>query len=185
MLGDVEDSIKTQTGGDSFAYLTLLETTPEQFELYVTSQGKYPLQQVYATMVDEQRRSLVVQEYNKHPTGNVMAAINAADTIIRIQYLRPQSPNAPGGDVEPIMSYQFNAKDEDNLTIAFHGFNGDWTERLHLRRFSGKWHQSLSVVGPTPKQAQEPFIYSDPDFPEGKALAEKDWPKQQAPPVAR
>lgn len=185
MLNGVEDSIKTQTGGDSFAYVTLLETTPKQFELYVTSQGKYPLQQIYATMMDDERRLLAMQEYNKHPSGNWIAAINAADTIMHIQYLRPQSPNAPGGDVEPIMPYQFNAKDEDNLTIAFHGFNGDWTERLHLRRFNGKWHQALSVVGPTEKQAQEPFILADPDFPEGKSLAESDWPKPQAPPAAR
>jgi len=30
-------------------------------------------------------------------------------------------------------------------------------------------------MGPTIKQATHPFTYFDADYPEGKALAEKDW----------
>jgi hypothetical protein len=181
MLTDVEDSIKTQTGGDSFAYITFEEQPSGQFEIYVTSQGKYPLQQIYATIMDDERRQRAMEEYNKHPTGNWIAAINSADTVIQIRYLRPESPDAPLGDREPLMPYPFGTKNEDNLTIAFHGFNGDWTERLHLRRFDGKWHQALSVIGPTAQRMRQPFVHFDGDFPEGQALAEKDWPRQQAP----
>jgi hypothetical protein len=84
-----------------------------------------------------------------------------------------------------LANYPFSTKDENNLTIAFSSLNGYWNERLHLRRINGKWHQALSVMGPTVKQSSHPFIYSDPDYPEGRALAEKDWarvkPQSQRP----
>jgi len=175
IIAGVGDTIKTETGGDSFAYITFTPQPNQQFMLAITSHGKYPLRQVHVTMMDEERRLQAMQEYNKHPEGNWIAAINAADTEFQLPYLRPQSPEAPGGDVQMLGAYAFGAQDAKNLTIAFSSLNGYWNERLHLRRINGKWHQSLSVMGPTAKQALHPFIYSDPDYPEGKALAEKDW----------
>lgn len=71
--------------------------------------------------------------------------------------------------------YPFGSKDTNDLSIAFSSLNGYWNERLHLRKVNGKWHQSLSVMGPTVKQALHPFVWFDADYPEGKALAEKDW----------
>ncbi len=137
-------------------------------------------------MIDEERRLQAVQEYNKQPGGNWITVINAADTEFQLPYLRPQSPEAPGGDVEMLGTYPFAARDTNNLTIAFSSLNGYWNERLHLRRIDGKWHQALSVMGPTSKQALHPFVYSDSDYPEGKALAEKDWlPAKPVKPLAR
>jgi len=71
--------------------------------------------------------------------------------------------------------YPFGSKDTNDLSVAFSSFNGYWNERLHLRKVNGKWHQALSVMGPTVKQALHPFVWFDADYPEGKALAEKDW----------
>jgi len=171
----VGDSIKTQTGGDSFAFVTFTPQPNQQFIVAITSRGRYPLREVRITMVDEERRLQAMQEFNKHPEGNWIAAIQAGDTYFQVPYLRPQSPEGPSGDVQMLGSYPFGAKDSNDFTIAFSSFNGYWNERLHLRRIDGKWHQSLSVMGPTAKQVLHPFIYSDPDYPEGKVLAEKDW----------
>jgi hypothetical protein len=73
--------------------------------------------------------------------------------------------------------------DSKKLTMNFSAPNGYWNEVLHLGRVSGIWHQCLSIMGPTIKQAMHPFIYCDSDWPEGKRVAEKDWvftlPKKQ------
>jgi hypothetical protein len=199
MLSDVEDSIKTQTGGDSFAFIGF---TPEEanvrfnqfpassspyFLVSITSQGKYPLRDIHVTLMDDERRLQAMQEYNKNPVGNWIEVINAADTLYVIPYLRPQSPQAPSGDVELLGNYAYGSKDANDLDIAFSSLNGSWNERLHLRRINGQWRQALSVMGPTAQQVQKPFIFYDSDFPEGKALAEKDWqfPKPQAPPAVQ
>jgi hypothetical protein len=176
-LDRVGDSIKTQTGGDSFAYVTFTPEPNQQFLVAITSHGKYPLREIHVTMIDEERESQAMQEFNKHPEENWTAVIQAGETYFHVPYLRPQSPQGPSGDVEMLGAYPFGAKETNDLTIAFSSLNGDWDERLHLRRVNGKWHQALSVWGPTPKQALHPFIYCDPDYPEGKALAEKDWPR--------
>jgi hypothetical protein len=197
MLTDVEDSIKTQTGGDSFAFITF---TPEEanvqfnqfpassspyFLVSITSHGRYPLRGIRATMEDPERKLQAMREDLIHPQADFSKVAQAGDTHYEILYLRPQSAEAPNGDVQLLGTYPFGTKDANDLTIAFSGPNGYWDEVLHLRRFNGTWHQALSVVGPTAQQMQQPFIYVDPDFPQGRALAERDWPKPQAPPAAR
>ncbi len=77
--------------------------------------------------------------------------------------------------------------DSKQLTMNFSAPNGYWNEVLHLGRVSGIWHQCLSIMGPTIKQAMHPFIYCDSDWPEGKRVAEKDWvftlPKMWVPEI--
>jgi len=189
IIGGVTDSIKTQTGGDSFAYIAF---TPEpggvslgglpissaaQFLVSITSRGKYPLRETHCTLMDDERRLQAVLEYNKLPSGNWMDAITSADTPYYIPYLHPQSKEAPTGEVKVLGWYPFGAKDANDMTVGCSSLNGFWTERLHLRKINGKWHQSLSILGPTLAQSLHPFVYSNSDFPEGKAIAEKDWPR--------
>jgi hypothetical protein len=72
-------------------------------------------------------------------------------------------------------TYPLPKDDSKRLSIAFRSLNGYWDETLHLGLVNGKWRQCLSIMGPTAKQATRPFIYCDSDWPEGRALAEKDW----------
>jgi hypothetical protein len=197
IMGRVGDSIKSQTGGESFAYITFtvepayvtfetkgavcqqlssraVEAGPK-FLVSITSHGKYPLREVHATMMDDELRLAGMEEYNKHPEGNWLKAIQSGDTEYRCVYLKPQSPEGPSGDVELLGIYPLPKKDSNRLSIAFSSLNGYWNEALHLGRVNGAWHQCLSVMGPTVKQATKPFVYCDADWPEGKALAEKDW----------
>jgi hypothetical protein len=181
IMAGVSDDMKTQTGGNSFAYVTF---TPQQdrFLVAITSHGKYPLREIHVMMTDQERSDQALQEYMKQhpgpipPVGNDwIRAVQAGDTYYQVPYLRPQSPQGPTGDVQLLGQYPFETKDTKDITVAFSAPNGYWNERLHLRKVSGKWHQSLSVMGPTVRQALHPFIYFDPDYPEGKALAERDW----------
>src|ERR1019366_5459846 len=173
----ITSSVKAQTGGDSFAYITF---TPEpgiikfnnfpvapgpQFLVSITSHGKYPLREIHATMMDDGRRLAAMEEYNKHPDGDWMKAVESGDTRYQYPYLRPQSSEGPSGDVELLGMYPFPKGDSDRLSIAFSSLNGYWNETLHLGRVNGTWHQCLSVMGPTVKQATNPFIYCDSGWP--------------------
>jgi hypothetical protein len=199
IIAGVSDTIKTQTGGNSFAFITFTAEPAQAFEMHwnnflaprgvpyflvsVTSHGKYPLRGTRAIMMDDERRLVAMQEYNKHPNGDWITAINSADSEYQMPYLRPQSTEAPQGEVDVIGLYPMPQGDSKRLTINFSAPNGYWNEGLHLGRLNGAWHQCLSVLGPTVKQAKHPFIYCDSDWPEGKKLAEKDWvftpPKKQ------
>lgn len=139
------------------------------------SHGKYPLREVHATMMDDELRLDGMEEYNKHPESNWSRVIQSGDTEYHCLYLKPQSQEGPSGDVELLGIYPLPKKDSNRLSIAFSSPNGYWNETLHLGRVNGAWHQCLSVLGPTAKQSTKPFVYCDADWPEGKALAEKDW----------
>jgi hypothetical protein len=181
-LDHVDDSIKTQTGGDSFAFITFTPQPNQQFMVAISSRGRYPLREIHMTMVDDERQRRALQQFSGQSQEGFIAATRAGDTYFQFPYLRPQSREAPTGDVEILGSYPFGNSDSDDFTIAFSSTNGFWNERLHLRRINGQWHQALSVMGPTTRQFLHRFTYADSDFPGGKALAEKDWPRVTAKP---
>ena len=197
-MSGVEDSIKTQTGGDSFAFISFTAQQAASFEMHwgsflaprgapyfvvsINSRGKFPLRSTHAIVMDDERRMAAMQEYNEHPNGDWVQAINSADTEYQIPYLRPQSNEAPNGQVDIVGLYPMPKADSKRLTINFSALNGYWVEALHLGLVKGIWRQCLSVVGPTVKQSKRPFVYCDTsDWPEGRSLAEKDWesPKLQ------
>lgn len=188
LAGDVGDSMRMQSGGDSFAFITF--TGPEPSTLTVndishplgpwllvsiTSHGRYPLRNVRAILMDDQRRIAAVEDYNGHPDGDWVRAIQSADVTYQYPYLRPQSPEAPSGDVEVVGAYPVPKGSSARMSIAFSSLNGFWSETIHLGLVNGQWHQCLSVLGPTVRQSNEPFIWCDADWPEGKSLALKDW----------
>lgn len=194
IIAGVGDSVNMQTGGDSFAYITLTGPmspiiTVDKFSnpsapwmlVSVTSHGKYPLKNIHAYLMDDERRLAAIQEYNKHPDGDWMKAIQSGDTEYQYAYLRPQSAEAPSGEAEPIGAYPVPQGNSKRLSIHFSSLNGDWNETLHLGLVNSQWHQCLSILGPTVKQSKEPFIWCDSDWPEGKILAEKDWADLKPP----
>src|SRR5579859_3114958 len=68
IFGEVGDSMKMQTGCDSFAYITFTQepgyvqfnqfSNPSGpwFLVSITSHGKYPLKEIHATLMDDERR---------------------------------------------------------------------------------------------------------------------------------
>jgi hypothetical protein len=189
IIAGVADTIKTETGGDSFAYITFTPepanfqfnqfpaTSVPQFLVSITSHGKYPVREIHAKMVDNERSRAAMEEYFKHPDGDWIKATQSGVMQYLYAYLRPQSAEAPSGDVELLGMYPFPKGDYERILIGFSSLNGIWDESLHLGRVNGTWHQCLSVFGPTVKQTMNPFIYCDSNWPEGRALAEKDWPR--------
>jgi hypothetical protein len=194
-IAGVEDSIKTQTGGDSFAFISFTAEPLQPFQMHwnnlvapkntpyflvtVTSHGKYPLREVHGTLIDDDRRLIAMRQYNEHPDGDWMKAINSGDTEYRMQYLRPQSSEAPSGEADVIGIYPMPDSDSKRVTVSFSAPNGYWNEVLHLGRVNGKWHECLSVLGP--KRSVRPFVWCDSEWAEGRRLATNDWGKLHQP----
>jgi hypothetical protein len=182
VLGGIGDSIKTETGGDSFAYVTFTPEPNQQFMVAITSHGKYPLRQIQVTMVDQDRQRQAMEEYSKNPAGDFANATQAGDTYYLVPYLRPQSPEGPSGDVQILGNYPFGTEDTKDFVIVFSSLNGYWNERLHLRRVNGTWVQALSLVGPKAYSVLHPFEYFDSGFPDGRGIGKRDWPLVKVPP---
>ncbi len=184
IMAGVSDNMRTQTGGDSFGYITFTPepanvrfnqfptTSGPYFLVSITSHGRFPLRGLHVWMMDPERQLQAMQ----HTETDAVQSAHAGDTYYEVPYLRPQSPEAPTGDVQILGTYPFGTTDANDLTIAFSGPNGFWDERLHLRRVNGTWLQALTVIGPTVKQ-MKPFVKFDEGYPDSKGLAERDWPR--------
>jgi hypothetical protein len=188
IITGVGDSLKAQTGGDSFAFVTLTGPHAANFTfnkiahpdapwmlVWITSHGKYPLRDVNVVLNDDERKIAALAVYNKHPDGDFGRVAEFGFTRYHYPYLRAVSPEVPNGDAETLGAYDIPHESRKKLWINFSSYNGSWNEVLHLGLIDGQWRQCLSLTGPTRKQFFTPFIWCDTDWPEGKALAEKDW----------
>lgn len=183
IMHGISDTIKTTTGGDSFAYVRFLTSTEQgQAAVVITQQGKYPLKELDFTITDDTKMKEIMHEANKrlknmspengHPPplpDFVLQSINAIQVEFRVPYLPPDRSQIVGTIPLP-------ENDSNDFTIGFSGGNGYWNERLHLRRINGNWVQALSVIGPTAQSVKHPFEYADQGYPEKKGFARRDWP---------
>ena len=162
----VGESIKTQTGGDSFCFVSF---TPQEsqraFTVTVTNHGKYPLRGVHLTMIDEEKEQRSAIESLRNP-NDFLRNTHAAETYFQIPFLL-------AGDVKMLGMYPFIENDRQDFDVAFGGENGLWVERIRLRRVNGKWIEAIRVLGPTAEQAQHPFELFDPGYPTG--TGKFDW----------
>ena len=108
-MGGIGDTMKMQTGGDSFAYITFTPEPNQQFLVSVTSRGSFPFRGTTATIIDDEREVKAMQ----NPGNDWIATLRAQETHYQIPYLRPQSPEAPTGDVQMLGSYAFGTKDSN------------------------------------------------------------------------
>ncbi len=165
-ITQVGESIKTQTGGDSFCFVSF---TPQEsqraFTVTVTNHGKYPLRGVHLTMSDEEKERRLQIESLRNP-DDFLRNIHAAETYFQIPFLL-------AGDVKMLGMYPFTENDRQDFDVGFGGENGLWVERIRLRRVNGKWVEAIRVLGPTTEQAQHPFEQFDPEYPKG--TGKFDW----------
>ncbi len=177
IMGGISDSIKITTGGDSFAYIRFYSSMVQgQAILIIAHHGKYPLKEIDLTLTDNGKMKSAIQEVQKqHPnldsetSSLIFQAISGTQVHFRVPYL---SPNRR----QPIGTYPFPDKDENDFTIGFAGANGLWNERIHLRRIDGNWLQAISVIGPTPDSVKHPFEEVDKGYPDGQGIGRRDWP---------
>jgi hypothetical protein len=157
IVGSVQESINTITGGNSFCYLAF--TASKESETSVTigrylavQQGKYPLYGVHARVVD----------LTKAP--HTSADFNAATITLNIGDLaKDTSESLPS--IVPFV----NGPNE-SFNIFFSAHNGLWTENLRMRDVSGAWRSAIRVfrdrIGKQGKyESYNVFELVDPEYP--------------------
>jgi hypothetical protein len=130
-LGQVNEAIKTVTGGDSFAGFLLVNTgLPTHFTVFLTSEGKYPLHDLYMRDFD----CITYPSTAEH----AMADRGRGDMKGVI------------GDLPaPIMYREFSVLD-DTTGIDCHALfiasNGSWNQMTQVRLVGGVWKQAQKIV---------------------------------------
>jgi hypothetical protein len=92
----------------------------------------------------------------------------------QVQNLRQSIPDLAKPRV-PMGGYQLVGGDQQSFDIMFRAFNGDWIERLELRRVNGKWMRALLVE--TEQKVRPYFWRIDTDYPRVNGHLDVFWPK--------
>jgi hypothetical protein len=167
-LGRIGDSIKTQTGGDSFCYIDISPVNPEKnavnhaAQMAITRVGKYPLHGISMTLDDGVRYSKVTK--SAFPEGHIptSAEIMAMwDRARQASTMRQPISDFATPD-RSVGVYYLSGEDQESFQIVFSAFNGEWLERLELRRLGpDRWVKAMWVESPMNPY----YVKIDPDYP--------------------
>jgi hypothetical protein len=175
-ISGLTDSIKTQTGGDSFCYLEFSQALNDVGGMTLVKVGKYPLRGVSARITDAAKTAAAVNEFLK--TNPPRGDQDYANQIFAIQRMSEVLQPVPdfATDTRLLGGYQMTKSDRQSFQIVFSAFNGFWIERMEIRTVNGKWTKAIMVEVPMTKKYLH--FYIDPDFPRvnGK-LDVPTWPR--------
>jgi len=174
-MAGLEDSIKTQTGGNSFCYLEFSRALNNVGGMTVVKVGKYPLRGVTARMMDGVKTAAAVNEFVK--TNSPKGDQEYANQLFAIQRGMEVFLTIPdfASATRFIGGYQMTNSERQSFQIVFSAFNGSWIERMEIRTLGEKWVKAIMVEVPMTKKNH---FYIDPDYPQvnGK-LDVPSWPR--------
>ena len=174
-----KDTVNTETGGDSFCYFDVHPVLdPNTVWIDAVKVGKYPLRDITVSIVDRMRNAQAMQmaiaaiSKDRKPTSDeIMNAMRQ----VQVQDIRQSIPDFAKSRVA-IGGYQLvGGGDQQSFDIVFHAFNGDWIERLELRRVNGNWVRALLVE--TEQKASPYFWLIDKDYPRVNGHWDVLWPR--------
>ena len=156
ILGGLDETLKAQTGGNSFCYYG---TSAQRIylngvKLTPLAVGKYPLSGIQARIVDIRYTQRTFDDTG----GTIVKTIpdlgflaNAEDTT-----LGPESIFVPFKDSEG----------KHDLNIFFDAKNGHWLQASRFRLINGRWTMATVVIGRFASRKRKLLFKSvDPDFP--------------------
>ena len=161
-ISRVNESIKMETGGDSFCYLTAAAPSERGLGVSILSEGNYPLYQVQVRVADAKYM---------HATGEVMSATVFTDTIGDI--FPPHS-----GIFFPIKQFKYHIPGPHQaLNIFFSAKNGFWTELLRLEEVNNKWVFAIMVIRHNDNYSHGAVVKKivSPDFPPTILAKDESW----------
>jgi hypothetical protein len=146
------------TGGDSFARLIIGLHTPASPTVFVSQEGKHPLYDVSARMVD-------LELFGGLPQPLTIANVATTETHITIGDMTP----GYGQMANPIRPLSGLSRD---YNIFFTGRNGGWTQQYCARLIGTAWLSATCVRRNLPNGSQGPVLlalrdagYPDSDLP--------------------
>jgi len=175
-MSGLADSVKTQTGADSFCYLEFSPALNDVGGMTLVKVGKYPLRGVSARIMDAAKTAAAVNEFVKANTpGGDQDYANHVFTIQRMSEVLQPVPDF-ATDTRFLGGYQMTKSDRQSFQILFSAFNGSWIERMEIRTVNGKWAKAIMVEVPMTKKYRH--FYIDPDYPRlNGELDVPTWPR--------
>jgi hypothetical protein len=152
------DSIKTQTGGDSFCYLVITNSNNP----IIIHKGRYPLYGVQVRIVDLQKMRLMEQRHQPINPLQDDFIFNAGDLTVGLAV-----PNFS-------LRIPFTDPDKQDFNIFFTAKNGLWDEKLRIRSINANRQTAFKVFrGDKNGKAVTLFESIPKDFP--KSELGSDW----------
>jgi hypothetical protein len=145
-LGGLKETVNAATGGDGFCYVILVPPnyygSGDRVFASVVSQGKYPLTNINAMVTDDDMMIQHLNEASKDPE-------HSAESFARVTELGQEWIHI--GDLPPRFSEMISFRaatvtgDSRMLTLRFSANNGNWAEKIALRRVNGQWLRLIRV----------------------------------------
>jgi len=154
----VAGSVKTQTGGESFATFSWV---PGQGFLIFIHKGNYPLYGVTARIVDLDR--------DKTERDLLGITVNLGDMEKGHGITKDEFPN---------MAYAASRVGKFNANVFFLARNGGWTEKFRAQKTKDGWARAIHISGEfTTLRKSKPLCETiDKHFPlDLQGQVEKDW----------
>jgi hypothetical protein len=171
-----EDVVNTETGGNSFCYLSFVEAYGGQyFHLKAVRVGKYPLKGVWAIIIDSAKGDKIVQAW---PKSTSPRSVEEASKLFAAEEEASRTPVNIGDfatddrDLAPYPLIRSNSEFQQYI-ISLGANNGNWVEEISMKLEPGPyledphsgnhhWSQALVVHGP---RNEVLLMKIDPDYP--------------------
>jgi hypothetical protein len=165
-----QQSIEDITGGSSFCYvMALYELEQNGVSLGIYTQGNSPLHDVEIQKADLDKAKEVLPA----PPGTFIPY--SEDSTRRMASIITPYPSVPflsSNSIRALDHLSLVGINARNLEFYFVSMNGNWEEKLSLRKVNGKWTQAIKVTKISARKhlTKEPkertlFRYVAPDFP--------------------
>ncbi len=145
-----KQNLESSIGGSSYCYLDFGFPDPPKGELYgiIWIHGKYPLHDAWMNVLDVPKFNEFTQRVPKPYTLSQMMKVG------RQQINLGDLPPGTGGNGHEngdesqrmITEITFDDKTDKDYNILFGALNGNWRERLKLKRVDGQWKRALRVT---------------------------------------
>jgi hypothetical protein len=178
-LARFNDLVSTETGGNSFFYLTFTELYGGRtFDIKATRVGKYPIKGPWVVIDDFVKGAVFLDNYPKSPTPRTREeGARLFDAQITAERTSTRLPDFATKTIS-VGPYPMAAPQSDfqQYTISLGANNGNWIEEILMKKLPGPylgdppnpqnhhWSQATTVTG---DGITTPFTKIDRDYPLG------------------
>lgn len=146
-----EETIRTITGGDSFAYLDLAALGPGDNSaiLLLIHEGDYPLYDLHVRLLD-------VQKFNQIKGSISLQKLASAETNMNVG-------TVVAGFAQTRGPFDLGSGNERDFNVSFTARNGGFHQELRFRRVGNQWVRATRVT----RGATNPPLLQivDPNYP--------------------
>jgi hypothetical protein len=174
------DVVNTETGGNSFFYLSFSERYGGQtFDIKAVRVGKYPIKRAWAIIDDLEKGSVFLNNYPKSPRPRTLEEVEKLDNA-KIAAERSEVPLFDFAtdtlSIGPYFLASPQSADYQQYTISLGAINGLWYEEILMQRlpgpylgepYSGNHHWSQAITVSAPGNPKPLLSKIDPDYPIG------------------